>query len=73
MIECGICPDNRVVTEFAGGGEASRRVGRVGGSRVILLMARIARRAVERVIAIDVAIAALARRDRVGAGQREAG
>ena len=71
VIKRGICPDSGVVAEFAGRRESGRCVRRVGGTRVVLLVARIARRAVERVVAVDVAIGTQARRNRVRAGQRE--
>ena len=72
MIERGICPNSSVVAEFAGRRESGRRVRRIGCTRVIFLMARIARRAVERIVAVDVAIGAQARRNRMRASQREA-
>ena len=46
MVECRIRPDHRVVTEFTGRRETRRGMRRVRGSRVILLMARVAQRTV---------------------------
>ena len=66
VIERGVCPDNRVMAEFAGCRESSRRVRRIGGTRVILLVARIAQCAVQRIIAVDVAVDTSPRRDRMG-------
>ena len=65
VIERGICPDGSVMAEFAGRRESGRRMRRISGSGVVLLVARIARRAVERVVAVDVAVGARPRRDRV--------
>ena len=68
VIERGICPDSRVMAEFTGRRESGRRVRRIGCTGVILLVARIARCAVERVVAVDVAVGAQARRNRVRSG-----
>lgn len=46
VIERGICPDGRVMAEFAGCREAGGCVGRVGRAGVILLVAGVAERAV---------------------------
>ena len=46
VIERGICPDGRVVAEFAGCREAGGCVGRIGRAGVILLVAGVAGRAV---------------------------
>jgi hypothetical protein len=48
------------MAEFAGRRESGRRVRRAGGTRVVLLVARIAQRAVERVVVVHVAVAAQA-------------
>jgi hypothetical protein len=65
VIERGIRPHSSVMAEFAGCRESGRRVRRTGGTRVILLVARIARCALERVVAVDVAVDASPRRDRM--------
>ena len=59
------------MTDFARSGESSRGVGGIIGTRVIFLMARITKRAVQGVIAIDVAVGAGTRRHHVGARQLE--
>ena len=61
------------MTGFARGRESGGGVRRIGRSSVILLMARIAQRAVQRVVVIDVAIGAQARRNRVIPRERESG
>ena len=68
VIKRGICPDRGVMAELACGRESSRRVDRVGCSRVIRLMARIAQCAVQRVVVVDVTIGTKARRDQVRSG-----
>jgi len=60
------------MAEFTSCRESSSRVRRIGGTRVVLLVARVARCAVERVVAVDVAVGAQAGRNRVRACQREA-
>ena len=66
MIERGICPDSSVMAEFAGRRESGRSVRRTGCAGVILLVARIAQCAVQRIIAVDVAVDTSPRRDRMG-------
>jgi len=73
VIKGGVCPVDRVVAGLAGRGESSRRVRRVGGSRVVLLVARVAECAIQRVIVADVTIGAETRRHGVRVGQRETG
>ena len=73
VIKGGVCPVDRVVAGFAGGGEPSRRVRRVGGPVVVGLMARIAERAIQRIVVVDVAIGTQARGHGVRVGQRETG
>ena len=46
---------------------------RVGGPRVVLLVARIAQSAIQRVVVVDVTIGAAARRHRMRVGQRKPG
>jgi len=68
VIKRGICPDSGVMTEFASGRESGRRVDRIGGTRVIRLVARIAQRAVQSVVVVHVAVGTQARRNRVRSG-----
>ena len=65
VIERRICPDSGVMAEFAGRRESGRRVRRAGGSRVVLLVARVAQCAIESVVVVDVAVRAQARRNGV--------
>ena len=74
MIEGAIGPLHGIVAGLARGGEIRRGV--IHGSQsmgVISLVAGDARRAGQVVVVVDVAVGALARRNRVGIGQREAG
>ena len=73
VVERRICPDSRVMTDFARSGKAGGGVRRVGGTRVVFLVARVAQRAVQRIVIVDVAIGTEPRRHRVRAGQLEAG
>lgn len=59
------------MAQLAGGGESSRGVCRTVSVRIIRLMARVAQRAVQRVIAVLVAIRALPRWNQVRTCQRE--
>ena len=68
MVESGISPNDRVMADFARGGESGGHVSRVGGARVIFLMAGIAENAVQRVVVVDVAVTALPGRDGVRSG-----
>ena len=61
------------MAEFACGRESGRRVRRGGGTRVVLLVARIAQRAVQRVVVAHVAVGAQARWHDVRSSQLEAG
>ena len=65
VIKGGVCPDSSVVAEFASCRETGRSVGRIGGACVVLLMARVAECAVQRVVVVHVAVGAQARRGRV--------
>jgi len=65
VIKGGIRPDSCVVAEFARCRESSRSVGRIGGACVVLLVARVAECAVQRVVVVHVAVGAQARRNRV--------
>ena len=72
MVKLGIAPEHCVVAVFAGRwkpsmGNRSRR------RTVILLVARVAQRAIQRVVVVDMAIRTLPRRDLVGSGEREPG
>ena len=73
VVEGGVGPDSCVVAQLARGRESRRSMGGIGRARIILLMARVAQRAVQGIIAVDVAIDALARRHSVRPGQSEAG
>lgn len=59
------------MTDFAGCRESSGGVGRIVGVGVILLVAGVAQRAVQRIIVVDVAVSAHARGHRVRTGERE--
>ncbi len=67
VVEGGVSPDNRIVANFASCGESCGGVCRIVGTRIIFLMARVTEHAVQRVVVVDVAIAALAWRHRVRA------
>jgi len=71
VIKGGICPVNRVVAGFACRGESSRGVCGVGGPRVVLLVARVTKCAIQRIVVVDMAIGAGTGRDCVRVGQRE--
>ena len=73
VIEGGVGPDCGVVAQLTRGGESRRRVRRIRGARIILLMAGVAQRAVQRIIAVHMAIDALPRRHRVRSRQGESG
>ena len=62
VIERRVGPDNGVVAQLARGWESRRSMGRIGRACVILLVARIAQSAVQRIVIVHVAIGALARR-----------
>ena len=47
VVEGRICPDGCVVAQFAGGRESRRSMRGVGCTRIVLLVARVAERAVE--------------------------
>lgn len=72
VIKSRIQPGRRVVTLFAGLREVRRDVVRIGGALVILQMASHASGIGQVVIVADMAVAALARWNRVHAGQRKA-
>lgn len=73
VIKRGIGPIDRVMADLARGGEASRRVSRVRGARVVLLVARVAQRAIQRIVVVDMAIDAGTRRHHVGIRERKPG
>ena len=65
VIKGGICPVNRVVAGFACRGESSRGVCGVGGPRVVLLVARVTKCAIQRIVVVDVTIGTSAWRYRM--------
>ena len=71
VIERGVGPNRGVVTQLARSWETGCRVRRVGRACVILLVARVAQRTIQRIVAVDVTVGAQARRNRVRTGQRE--
>jgi len=73
VIESRIGPHGCIVADFASGGKSSRRVRRIVCAGIVFLMARIAQRAVQRVVIADVAVGANPRRHQVGSSQLEAG
>jgi hypothetical protein len=73
VIEGGVGPDGCIMTDLAGRGETCRGMRRIVRAGVILLMARVAQHAVQGIVVVDVAIAALPRWHGVVAGQGEAG
>jgi len=73
VIECGIGPDSRVMTDLTGCGEARCRMRWIVRAGVILLMARVAQNAVQSVVVVDVAIAAQPRRHGVITRQLKTG
>lgn len=62
MIERGIRPRCRVVAQFARRREPGGRMSWIRRTRVVLLMTRIAKRAIQRVVIVDVAIGTEPRR-----------
>ncbi len=71
VVERRIRPCNCVVAYRAGCRESGRRVRGIIGRGVILLVARVALRTIQRVVVADVAIRTLARGHRVRSGQGE--
>lgn len=71
MVECCRLPGARVVTHFAGLGEASCHMVRIRRALEIFQVTGHARRTGQVVIVIDVAVSALARRNGMRAGQSE--
>lgn len=72
VIESRISPNDRVVADFARGGESCRSMRRVVCACVVFLMARITGCRIQVVIVVDVAVGTLPRRHNVGTSQREA-
>src|SRR5215471_15439027 len=58
VIEDGICLDGRVMTDVTCRWESRRLMRRIIRASIVLLVTRVAERAVQRVIAVDVAICA---------------
>lgn len=73
VVKSGVGPHIGVMAKFARGGKARSGMSWVVGSRVILLMARVAKRAVQRVVVVDVAIRTLPRRHGMVTRELEAG
>ena len=73
VIEDGICPDGRVMTDVTRRRESRRLMRRIIRASIVLLVTRVAERAVQRVVVIDVAVGAEAWWHRVHPGQLEAG
>ena len=73
MIERRVCPDGGVVAQFARGRESGRGVRGIVRARVVLLVARVAQGAVQRIVVVDMAIAALPRWHGVQSGERKTG
>ena len=61
VIKGGICPDSGVMAEFTGRRESGRGMCRGGGTRVVLLVARVAQGAVQSVVVVHVTVGAQAR------------
>lgn len=73
VVKGRVSPDSGVVAELTSGGESSCRVRRIIGPGVVLLMARIAKSAVQSIVVVDMAVGAEARGNRVRAGQLKTG
>ena len=73
MVKSRIGPHRRVVAQLTCGRESRRRMRRIVRAGVIGLVARVAQSAVERIVVVLVAIAALPRWHGMRAGQLEAG
>lgn len=71
VVERRIRPSHGIVAHRARCRESGRRVRGIIGGAVILLVARVALRTIQRVVVADVAIRALPRRHRVRSGQGE--
>jgi len=72
VVEGGIRPYRRVVAELARGGEPCRCMGGIRRARVVFLVARVAQRAVQRIVVVHMAVGTLPWWHRVRARQREA-
>ena len=68
VVERRVGPHDCVMADLARSGESSGRMRRIVGARIIFLMARVAEDAVQRVVVVNVAIAALARRHGMRSG-----
>ena len=73
VIERGVRPHIGVMAEFARGREARGLVRRAIGTLVVLLVTRVAKRSVQRIVIVGMAIAAKARRDSVRPCQLKTG
>ena len=73
MVECCVHPVRCVVTGIASLREVRRHVIRIGRALIVLEVACDARRAVQAVVVVDVAVGAGSRWYRVQTGERETG
>lgn len=73
MIERGVSPDVGIVADFACSGESGGSVRGIVRADVVLLMARVAQGAIQRIVVVDMAVGALPRRRGVTPRQRETG
>jgi len=73
VIEGGICPDSRIVAEFACSWESGCTVRGIVRARIVVLVARVAQGTVQRIVIVHMAVRALPRRHGVISRQWETG